>query len=339
VIHREVTAPRPMRSWHTHVRIVMGVIAGVWIGCATGACDHAPSTPEAAAAAPAKTVLRHTAAATGARFARQLATIYGRALPTIEVQVVNGSGGTYNLDELQAGQADLAFSFADVAYMAFAGHLEPGVPPFDRLRAISVLPPTPIQLFVRRDAPITGVQDLRGRRVNLGGMVSVSATLVLDTFGMRPDDVEAVPAPNFDAALQQLTEGTIDAIFIPAAYPNDGATLAAGRGARLVPIEGPSIERVRREYPFLRLDRIPAGTYVNQPQSVHTIAVDTLYLCRSDLAEDTVYQLTKAFFEGLPSVAAGWEALRLMDLDRAPATNIPLHPGAARYYRQREFAR
>jgi TRAP-type uncharacterized transport system substrate-binding protein len=31
--------------------------------------------------------------------------------------------------------------------------------------------------------------------------------------------------------------------------------------------------------------------------------------------------------------------LRLVDLQQAPATPIPLHPGAARYYRERELAR
>jgi len=37
----------------------------------------------------------------------------------------------------------------------------------------------------------------------------------------------------------------------------------------------------------------------------------------------------------LPSLSM----LALMDVDQAPATPIPLHDGAARYYRERELSR
>jgi TRAP-type uncharacterized transport system substrate-binding protein len=45
------------------------------------------------------------------------------------------------------------------------------------------------------------------------------------------------------------------------------------------------------------------------------------------------------FFEALPAQPFLQDALRFMDLDQAPATPIPLHEGAARYYRERELMR
>jgi len=70
---------------------------------------------------------------------------------------------------------------------------------------------------------------------------------------------------------------------------------------------------------------------------IHTIGVDSLLICRKDLDESIVYDLTKHFFEALPALSSSLDALRFMDLDESPATPIPLHDGAARYYREREL--
>ena len=57
-----------------------------------------------------------------------------------------------------------------------------------------------------------------------------------------------------------------------------------------------------------------------------------------DLDERLVYSLTKQLFVAL-EVLSQRGALRSMDIDQAPATPIPLHEGAARYYRERELTR
>jgi len=60
-------------------------------------------------------------------------------------------------------------------------------------------------------------------------------------------------------------------------------------------------------------------------------------VCRSGLDEGLVYDLTRRFFEALPSLSSSQDALRFIDLEQAPAMPIPLHEGAARYYREREL--
>ena len=79
---------------------------------------------------------------------------------------------------------------------------------------------------------------------------------------------------------------------------------------------------------------IPRGIYPGQNAPVHTIGVDLLMVCRADLDNDLVYELTRAYFEqDLENVRND------TDPQRAPAVVIPLHPGAARYYREREMSR
>jgi len=47
-----------------------------------------------------------------------------------------------------------------------------------------------------------------------------------------------------------------------------------------------------------------------------------------------VYEITKAFFKALPDLSLVYPPLRHMNAEDAPATLIPLHEGAARYYRE-----
>jgi TRAP-type uncharacterized transport system substrate-binding protein len=80
---------------------------------------------------------------------------------------------------------------------------------------------------------------------------------------------------------------------------------------------------------------IAGGAYPKQSLPVRTIGVHSLLLCRVDLDEGLVYRLTKALFQSLAEQSN--ELLWSVDLDRAAATPIPLHAGAARYYREREL--
>ena len=110
-------------------------------------------------------------------------------------------------------------------------------------------------------------------------------------------------------------------------------------GARLLDITGSSLLKLRVAYPFLRPATIPSGTYAGQTRSVQTVREDVLLLCRADLDDLAVHNLTKALFEVLPELAGRGDYLRSIDVRRAPATPIPLHPGAAWYYREQELSR
>jgi TRAP-type uncharacterized transport system substrate-binding protein len=70
---------------------------------------------------------------------------------------------------------------------------------------------------------------------------------------------------------------------------------------------------------------------------VETVAIDVLLLCRAGFPEQFVHRLTWALFQVLPNLAKQFDYLKLMELNRAPATPVPLHAGAAWYYRQEEL--
>jgi TRAP transporter TAXI family solute receptor len=303
-----------------------------------GACERtpAPIVPRA--------IVRFATGTPGGGFyplGEGLARAYQRSLEAVRFQINPTAGAVTNVEAIQRGDADLGFAFADVTYFAYVGRLGGTSGEFDRVRGIAVLQLTPVHLVVRRDSSIRQVGDLRGRRIGVGppgSGTALTAGLILQAFGIM-DTAVHVEQLQFNDATDHLLKGTLDAMFDTAIYPAASVTAATRAGARLVPIAGPPIERLRHDYPFLRVTMIPRDTYPTVANAVRTIGVDSLLVCRRDLDEGLVYDLTRRFFEALPSLSASQGALRFIDLDQAPATPIPLHDGAARFYRERELLR
>lgn len=313
--------------------------AGALLVCLLGfGCVREPGMP------PSPTHVRLTSGIPGAGFHPLGAALqdgYARALPSVVVDIQESPGAVRNLQALQNGSADVGFAFADVAYMAYTGRLDEEPRPFDRLRGIAVLQLTPLHLLVRREAPIASVEQLRGHRVALGPLGSgtaLTSSIVVRAFGIELTDLVVERLPFNDAA-QRLIDGAIDAAFVDAAYPAASVVRATRAGARILPVEGPAVARLRADYPFLRLTFIPGRTYPGHPHQLPTIGIDSLLVCRADLSDELVYTLTKALFEILPTISAERTWLQEMDVAQAPATPIPLHNGARRYYRERELTR
>jgi TRAP transporter TAXI family solute receptor len=315
-------------------RLAAGFIGAL---CALG-CRPAPQVH----AAPA--LVRFSTGTPGGGFyplGEGLARAYQRSLGAVDLQIHPSAGAVTNVEAIQRGDADLGFAFADVAYVAYVGRLAGASGPFDRLRGIAVMQLTPVQLVVRRDPRIREVVDLRGRRIGVGppgSGTALTAGLVLEAFGIAASAVQAETL-QFNDAAARLVRGTLDAMFDAAIYPAESVMAATRAGARIMPLTGGPIERLRHDYPFLRVTVIPRDTYPGMSSAIRTIGVDSLLICRRDLDETLVYDLTRRFFEALPSLSSSLGALRFMDLDQAPATPIPLHDGAARFYRERELLR
>lgn len=301
---------------------------------ATGLGCRQPPAP-----APRVTV-RLTTGTPGAGFhplGQALAKAYAGAFPASDITVQDSAGSVANVEALHRGSADIGLSYTDVAYMAHVGRLGDQPQPFADLRGIAVLELAPVHLVVRAGSDISRPESLRGRRVAVGPTGSgsaLTARLVLKAFGIDEGAVQ-VESLEYNEAGARLAAGTLDALFVTGSDPVESLRGPIGAGARLLPLSGPAIEQLRHEYPFFRPTVIRPGTYPGHPASVHTIGVDNLLVCRRGLDEALVHDLTKQFFASLPTLSM----LSVMDLDQAPATPIPLHDGAARYYRERELAR
>lgn len=270
-----------------------------------------------------------------------LARFWSEHIPKLEVRAEPGGSGV-NVEWLQAAKADIAFTQADIAYAAYSRGTEADSRPHLQLRAIAVLWMNTVHVAVPKDSPVRTLEDLRGRRVAVtsrGGGTETLARVVLGAYDLTYADI----TPQFGSfieTVEQLRDGGADAAFVVAGVPAVAVTELSQRSdVRLLTIPRDRLATMRAQYPFLQPVMVPRGTYRGIDQDVETLGVSNLLMCRRDLDERLVYQLTKSLFDAIPALEAAHPVASLIDPEEAPATPIPLHPGAARFYREREITR
>ena len=196
-----------------------------------------------------------------------LAEIYNRKIPGLHATAEATVASVFNVEAIQRGDADLAFTQGDVAYVAFKRGTSTSPQPHTKLRGVAVLYLNVVQIVTNRDKHIDSVSDFRGRRIGVGAAASgteVVARIIIEAHGLKYADVEP-EFLSFSEVAEQLEKGSIDAGFVVASYPV-AAIADASRivDIRLIPVAHDVIERIRGEYPFLRPATVPRGTYRHQ---------------------------------------------------------------------------
>jgi uncharacterized protein len=237
------------------------------------------------------------------------------------------------------GKAELGMIQTDLAYAAYTQGAGQSSTPGRRLRGVAVLYTTPLHLMTRRSSGIHTLMDLRDKRVavvTIGSPTEFTVKMTLEGVGLSLANVEPGSMP-VEKAIQALRAGEVDAVFGRGNDPSPNIQqIMAVPGMTFVPISGDQIEKIRTHHPFLHSTSIPGGIYGNHPE-IETVGVEMLLACRDDLPDDLVYWITRTLFESLPALAHAFPPLRQIDLEHVQASPIPLHPGAARFYREREL--
>jgi TRAP transporter TAXI family solute receptor len=266
----------------------------------------------------------------------------GKVLPEhyparLEVQRINNSGEYARL--IETGQVELAMIQTDLAYVAYTQGLGDSPQPMRNLRGVAVLYTTPLHLLVTKQSGIRNITDLRGKRVFAGAAGSpteLTAKTSLEGLGISFADLQVKRFADSGLA-QSLHDGELDAVFYRGNDPYPAVQeMMNVPGVSFVPISQGQIETIRAHHPFLHSTSIPAGMYGNHPE-IETVGGDMLLVSRGDLPADLVYWITRTLFESLPELANSLPTLRQIDTEHVQASPIPLHPGAARFYREREL--
>ena len=276
------------------------------------------------------------------RITNPLAAALTKVLPDhfparIEVQKISNSGDYPRL--IETGQIELAMVQTDLAYTAYTQGLGESPHPMRKLRGVAVLYTTPLHLLATKDSRVRSLMDLRGKRVSVGavgGATEFTVKMTLEGIGLSLAGIDAKHL-NDDGLVPALTAGELDAVFYRGndPYPVIEEMMRVP-GVSFVPVSRSQIETIRAHHAFLHSTSIPSGMYGNHLE-IETVGADMLLACRADLPEDLVYWITRTLFESLPGLADSLPSLRQIDIEHVQASPVPLHAGAARFYREREL--
>lgn len=251
-------------------------------------------------------------------------------------------GSVANVAALRDGTFGLAIVQSDVQAAALAGTgAFAAEGPYAGLEAVTGLYPEPLTLVARADAGVAGVEDLAGKRVWLGPEGSGTRELaerLVAALGWSDATFAAAPAVRPEDVAQALCAGEVDAFFYVVGHPARPVQEATTTcDARLVAITGGAVEELAASDPALVVSTIPGGLYRGNPAPVATFGVNATLVTRDSLPEDTIYTMVRAIFDDLDMLRSLDPVLAGLDPEAMVHEGLtaPLHPGAARYYRER----
>ena len=266
-----------------------------------------------------------------------LSQVYTDNVPDARPSVQATKASVENLNLLQDGKGEIAFTLGDSLALAVAGNAEAGfAAPLDKLRTVAAIYPNYVQVVASQDSGIKTLADLKGKRLSVGAPASgteLNARAILAAAGMSYEDLGQVEYLPFAESVELMKNRQLDATLQSA-----GLGVASIRdlasSVPIVVVEVPADIVAKAGVPYMAAT-IPAGTYEGQDADVATATVQNYLVTHSDVPDDVVYAMTKSLFEHLDDLAAAHAAAKANKLENAAKSPpAPLHPGAESYFKE-----
>ncbi len=260
----------------------------------------------------------------------------------IRCSVEATGGSVYNIDTIRQGELDMGIAQSDVQYKAWKGEgddfKDDG--PFADLRAVFSLHPEPFTVVARDDSGISTFDDLKGKRVNVGNPGSGQRStmeVVMARKGWTMADFALAAELKSSEQAEALAASQIDAIVFTVGHPSGAIQEATTTvDAHLVPVTGPEIDALVKEFPYYTKAVIPGGMYRGTDRDVETFGVRATVVTSAKAPDDVVYQVVKEVFEHFDEFKKLHPAFANLKKEEmvTQALSAPLHPGAEKYYKE-----
>ena len=258
----------------------------------------------------------------------------------IKCNAPSTGGSVANINGLKSGELGLGVVQSDVQYQAYNGTGNFEGDAFKDLRAVFRVHGEPLTLLARADSGIETLDDLEGKRVNIGNPGSGQRNtmeVVMDAKGWTEDTFSLASQLGAAEQASALSDNNIDAMVYVVGHPNGSIQEATTTvEARLIPLNDEDIQGIVNEYPYYSSSVIAGGLYKGNPDDVETFGVAATFVTTTDADEEVIYQTVKAVFDNFDRFKQLHPAFENLDPQEMATQGLsaPLHDGAARYYRE-----
>ncbi|WP_227013262.1 TAXI family TRAP transporter solute-binding subunit, partial [Anaplasma marginale] len=209
------------------------------------------------------------------------------------------AGSVYNLNSMRRGAMDIGMAQSDVGYHAYTGNgVYSGIPPMDNLRLLASMHKEYLTIVVRKDSGIKSIDDIKGKKMNVGAPGTGVRTAILNLFetkGWTIKDLLVASDLKSSEQIQALCDGKVDVIADFVGHPNAGMQEASATcDAVALSLDDALMAEFVEKYPYYTAGLIPGNTYKNNPQDVKTISVRASMYATTALSDEMAYAVVKS---------------------------------------------
>ncbi|TNF91466.1 MAG: TAXI family TRAP transporter solute-binding subunit [Gammaproteobacteria bacterium] len=250
-------------------------------------------------------------------------------------------GSIYNINTIRAGELEFGVAQSDWQYHAYNGtskFADKGA--FKDLRAVFSVHPEPVTVIARDGSGVKQLTDVKGKRLNIGNPGSGTRgtwEVIEEALGWKRSDLKLAAEMKSAETGQAVCDGKIDAYFWLVGHPSALTQESlATCDAHLVHVKGAAIDKLVKDNSFYRKATIPAGMY-NNKEDIDTFGVGATFVSSASVPDNVVYTVVKAVFENFADFKKLHPAFANLKEEEmiSDSLSAPLHPGAAKYYKER----
>ncbi len=271
-----------------------------------------------------------------------MAAALSKYVPGMQATAEVTGGSVDNLKLIGSGKPYIALAMADASMDAykgvdkFKGHAVP-------LKTLMILYPNRMHAVTIDGKGINKISDLKGKRVSTGSPGSateVMAFRIIEAAGLDKDKDMKRERLGASESTNAMKDGKIDAYFFVAGLPTSAVTdLANTPGTKIKLIDHADlVPAMNKKYGNLYVeDAIPKSVYKGMDTDNHQATVMNILVSNASMDDKTAYNIVKTIFDKRDDlIAVHKEAANFkLENQKASASPIPFHPGAAKYYAEK----
>jgi TRAP transporter TAXI family solute receptor len=260
------------------------------------------------------------------------------AVPGLQIQQQPGAG-IANIRGVDEGKAQIGFANSATTVDGLEGR-----PPYPKkvtkVCQVANLYPQYFQVVALSDANVRSFADLKGKTLVTQPKGNTSEILTGEVLKINGMSYQSLNKVNFQAsytdAVDMMKDGHVQVFTLGTTAPASAVMdLASSRDVVMVPVDDKTMSELKKANAGYNKLMIKAGTYPKQDKDVPAIGYTTHIVAACDLPEDVVYRMTKAMATNVADMAAVVKPITgLTAKDMAVDIGVPLHKGAARYYKE-----
>ena len=271
-----------------------------------------------------------------------MANVLSKHVPGMQATAEVTGGSVDNLKLIASGKPYIALAMADASQDAYRGEDKfkgTKVP----LKTLMILYPNRMHVVTIEGTGINSMADLKGKRVSTGSPGSateVMAFRVIEAAGLDKDRDMKRERLGVAESVNAIKDRKVDAFFWVGGLPTAAVTdLANTPGIKIRMIDhAETVAGMNRKYGQLYIqDVIPKATYRGMAADNRQATVWNILITHENMSDQTAYNIVKTIFDkrsDLIAVHKEAENFRL-ESQKAAASPIPFHPGAAKYFAER----
>ena len=272
-------------------------------------------------------------------FGGGLCGLISKYIPDTSASAKPSASSVENLRNVGRGRVDIGMAMPDAAYNAYNGQGDFAKEQYSDVRALFSIHGADTYLYTLKDSGINSVKDFKGKKVAVGAAGSGTEAcnrLILDFYGLSYDDIDEVFL-SAGEAVQALQDGSLDAAMYSHATPHSLIMdLCASRDVKFIEMGEADIAKFIEKYPYYNASVVKANSYQGQDKDYPTFAYHGIIIVNKNMDDELAYQIVKTLFEHKPELDTIHAQFKEIALDRAMmGVQIPLHPGAERYLREK----